>query len=410
MATSKVTVTEGTTGTLANIANYSITEDSVTKNIQRIVQNDSSGTEIGTSGNPIRVDTTGTTPQPVTGTFFQATQPVSIASGTVTAITTVTTVGTVAAITPGTGAASLGKAEDAVHTSGDVGVLSLAVRNDAGTTLAGTTGDYIPITTDSSGKLWVTGGGGTQFAEDIAHTSGDVGTEMLAVRQDANTSLVTSDGDYAPLQVTDTGSLKVAITSGAGSGGTSIADEAAFTEAATSVTPIGGYYNSSEDSLTSGVIAAIGLDVARNIKTHEQYAPLAEDNANQVIATQVRPVFGSTYSPSVYAPMTQVTKSLLKSTGGNVFSAYVTNDNAAVRYFQIHNKATAPAATDVPYLSLKIPAGTANNPGVLILDDAFFSKGGRYCNVGAGWAISSTFGTFTDAATASEHIVVINWI
>lgn len=40
------------------------------------------GTEVGTAGAPLRIDPTGGTPQPVTGTFFQATQPVS---GTVTA-------------------------------------------------------------------------------------------------------------------------------------------------------------------------------------------------------------------------------------------------------------------------------------------------------------------------------------
>jgi len=40
--------------------------------------------EAGTAADPLRIDPTGTTPQPVTGTFFQATQPVS---GTVTADT-----------------------------------------------------------------------------------------------------------------------------------------------------------------------------------------------------------------------------------------------------------------------------------------------------------------------------------
>ena len=40
----------------------------------------SAGTEIGTSGAPVRVDPTGSTAQPVTGTFWQATQPVSAAS------------------------------------------------------------------------------------------------------------------------------------------------------------------------------------------------------------------------------------------------------------------------------------------------------------------------------------------
>jgi hypothetical protein len=46
-----------------------------------------------------------------------------------------------------------GYAEDSAHVSGDIGVLGLAVRNDAGSVLAGTTGDYIPLSTDSSGNL-----------------------------------------------------------------------------------------------------------------------------------------------------------------------------------------------------------------------------------------------------------------
>lgn len=45
-----------------------------------------------------------------------------------------------------------GYAEDTAHTTGDIGLLSLAVRNDAGTALAGN-GDYIPISTDASGNI-----------------------------------------------------------------------------------------------------------------------------------------------------------------------------------------------------------------------------------------------------------------
>lgn len=61
----------------------------------------------------------------------------------------------VTSVVPGTGATSLGKAEDAAHTSGDVGVMALAVRNDSGNVLAGSDGDYVPITVDSSGALRV---------------------------------------------------------------------------------------------------------------------------------------------------------------------------------------------------------------------------------------------------------------
>ncbi len=57
-------------------------------------------------------------------------------------------------VSVGVGATSLGKAEDAVHASGDTGVMSLAVRNDAGTALAAD-GDYIPLMVNSSGALYV---------------------------------------------------------------------------------------------------------------------------------------------------------------------------------------------------------------------------------------------------------------
>jgi hypothetical protein len=62
----------------------------------------------------------------------------------------------VTSVIPGTGATNLGKAEDAVHGSGDVGVMALAVRNDAGTPLAAD-GDYIPLMVDADGALYVTG-------------------------------------------------------------------------------------------------------------------------------------------------------------------------------------------------------------------------------------------------------------
>ena len=53
-----------------------------------------------------------------------------------------------------TNISDLTKAEDSAHVSGDKGVMSLAVRNDAGTALAADQ-DYIPLTTNASGELRV---------------------------------------------------------------------------------------------------------------------------------------------------------------------------------------------------------------------------------------------------------------
>jgi hypothetical protein len=63
----------------------------------------------------------------------------------------------VTSVIPGTGATNLGKAEDAAHASGDVGVMMLAVRTDieGGGPLSGASLDYEPLHTDEEGRLRV---------------------------------------------------------------------------------------------------------------------------------------------------------------------------------------------------------------------------------------------------------------
>ena len=60
----------------------------------------------------------------------------------------------VTSIVPGTGATNLGKAEDAAHSSGDVGVMPLAVRNDDIAALGGSDGDYAPLQVNAAGALY----------------------------------------------------------------------------------------------------------------------------------------------------------------------------------------------------------------------------------------------------------------
>lgn len=142
-------------------------------------------------------------------------------------LTTITTVTTVGAVTSLTNALPAG-----TNNIGDVDVLSI-----------------------------IPGTGATNLgkAEDAAHTSADTGVMALAVRRDADTTLVDTTGDYAPLQVNAAGSLKVAITSGAGSGGTSIADGASFTRDTTSVTLAAAAVETSAPTLTNGDAAALSM-------------------------------------------------------------------------------------------------------------------------------------------------------
>jgi hypothetical protein len=60
----------------------------------------------------------------------------------------------VLSVVPGTAATNLGKAEDGAHTTGDVGVMALAVRTDSPANRSGTDGDYEPLQL-SAGRLWV---------------------------------------------------------------------------------------------------------------------------------------------------------------------------------------------------------------------------------------------------------------
>lgn len=115
-------------------------------------------------------------------------------------------------VVPGTGATNLGKAEDAAHTSGDVGVMALAVRNDTAGTLAGTDGDYAPPQLDSAGNLRVAviGTGATNIgkAEDAAHTTGDVGVMAMGVVKPTQVGTSSTTDDYAALTLDSVGRLK----------------------------------------------------------------------------------------------------------------------------------------------------------------------------------------------------------
>lgn len=79
----------------------------------------------------------------------------------------------VTSVIAGTGATNLGKAEDAAHTTGDTGVMTLAVRAAAPTDRSAgpTDGDYEPLGVNEVGALWTTptasANGGTTIFRSI---------------------------------------------------------------------------------------------------------------------------------------------------------------------------------------------------------------------------------------------------
>lgn len=94
---------------------------------------------------------------------------------------------------------ALSHAEDAAHVSGDIGVLSLAVRNDgAATTLTSANGDYSGIAVDSKGRIFTE----TQFVAPQAMTHGsDLSTTtaalLIAGATDRREILIQNDGNKA---------------------------------------------------------------------------------------------------------------------------------------------------------------------------------------------------------------------
>jgi hypothetical protein len=108
----------------------------------------------------------------------------------------VTTVGT---ITPGTAATSLGKAEDAVAGSGDVGVMALAVRSDTAASTAAN-GDYVPLLTDSVGALHTRDT--ASLVDDAAFTPGTSRVLPIGLQADESATDSVDEGDAGTPRMT----------------------------------------------------------------------------------------------------------------------------------------------------------------------------------------------------------------
>ena len=141
----------------------------------------------------------------------------------------------------------------------------------------------------------------------------------------------------------------------------------------------------------------IRVDSSMNLKTAEQYAAVAEDNTNGIIAQIEKPLATNTYAPSIFLDAGTATTLNIKSSAGNLLSFWCSNANAAVRYFQIHNTATTPAGGATALWYIAIPAG-----GTVVVDKSHFPGSGLYGGTGLAWAVSTTAATYT-AATAGEH-------
>lgn len=112
-------------------------------------------------------------------------------------------------IVPGVGATNLGKAEDAAHTSADVGVMALAVRADTAAA-TGANSDYVPLLTDANGRLHCLDANSATIAGDTTSIDGKItACNTGAVVISSGTCAVTNAGTFA---VTETAPFDGVVT------------------------------------------------------------------------------------------------------------------------------------------------------------------------------------------------------
>lgn len=105
-------------------------------------------------------------------------------------------------ITPGTGASNLGKAEDAAHSSGHVGVMALGVRNTNNATLTSATLDYSPIGVNAEGSPRIVG--------DRASGATDANNPVKIGGVFNTTQPTFTDGQRGNIQISNRGEVLVA--------------------------------------------------------------------------------------------------------------------------------------------------------------------------------------------------------
>lgn len=278
------------------------------------------------------------------------------------------------------------------------------VATTMGNGASGTGVQRVTLASDSTGNIATIGTSVTPGtaaanlgkAEDAVAANGDTGVAVLAVRRDTPSSDVSAAGDYATLQVNPTGSLWVNPTS-------NLADNAAFTDGTTPVTAVGFIFDETAGTaLTENDIAAARINANRALVGVIEDGATRGQRAgvNASGGLQVTPVphtaGGLTPSRTISAASTNATS--VKASAGQVFGWYLYNANAAVRYLKLYNKASAPTVgTDTPVMTIPIPPGAGAN--------VEFGHGIAF-GTGIAFALTTGVADADTGAVAANEIVV----
>jgi hypothetical protein len=166
---------------------------------------------------------------------------------------------------------------------GDVDILSIAAgdNNIGNVDIA----SAIPAGANLIGSVTAVGAA----AEDAAASGNPV---LVGGRYDS-TPRTLETGDAGAVALNASGHVLVEISAGAGSGGTSAADDADFTDGTTSGTPIMGVYESTPSTVTDGDMGIVGITESRALKVSIAsggIAGIVDDAAFTPATSEVLPV------------------------------------------------------------------------------------------------------------------------
>lgn len=326
--------------------------------------------------------------------------------------------------------------EDAAAAANPVGNALILVREDARAgSLTSTDGDNVALRGNNKGEAYVidtdgnallgtidadTGGILTAvqliddavYAEDVGAQAADKGIAVLAVRRDADTSLVGTDNDYANLQVDANGYLKVEIFDGGGShtvdnAGTFavqvdgnaltalqliddpvVQDDAGFTPGTTKVMMAGFEADEgSTDSVDEGDGGAARMTLDRKV----------------IVNPQPHTAGGLTTARSLDLDESE---EQIKATAGQVYGWNITNRHTATLYVKFYNDTAAnvEVGTTTPLFTLAIP-GNASDATML----SMMGTHGIAFDTAITWAATTGFADNDTGAPGANLIMGTVW-
>ena len=311
-------------------------------------------------------------------------------------------------------AVAIVKNTDTPFSNGDPGLLMLAKRRDSDTTSVSADGDYTTLNMDEAGRLKVSTQPGTTAAV-TANITANAQTVPIKVERASNLTISMvattlsghnatfeysnnstngTDGNWYGVQVVRSNANTVETTTGA-----------------LAATPVYGWeasvnaykwFRVRATAHTSGTAAYIlqpGSYATEPIPAIQVTGTQPVSGTVTVTAGTVNPVVPAT--PYFLNSAATTNGALILTGTSNVSSFYATNEGATAAYIKLYNKATAPTVgTDVPEMTIPVPAAVSGVPGVATIPIGF--HGFRFA-LGLGIAITrNAVHTDTTAIGAGE--------